>query len=106
MKRPLISCALALPLVAWSAGPALAEVKSREKSLVKLEGVLGGVMRVFGGKAAKEGIVSTAAVKGNRKATKNDNQGQIVDLGEEKVYTIDYKDKSYTVKTFDQIRDE
>src|SRR6185295_4606711 len=89
-----------------TAGPARAEVKSREKSLVKLEGVLGGVLRVFGGKAAKEGVVSTAAVKGNRKATKNDTRGEIVDLSEEKVYTIDYKDKSYTVKTFDQIREE
>ena len=58
---------LVLPLVVATAGPARAEVKSREKSLVKLEGVLGGVIRVFGGKAAKEGVVSTAAVKGNRK---------------------------------------
>src|SRR6185295_1934384 len=89
-----------------TAGPARAEVKSREKSLVKLEGVLGGVLRVFGGKAAKEGVVSTAAVKGNRKATRNDTRGEIVDLTEQKVYTIDYKDKSYTVKTFDQIREE
>src|SRR5262249_21978985 len=97
---------LVLSLLVLTPGPARADVKSREKTLVKLEGVLGGVMRVFGGKAAKEGVVSTAAVKGNRKATRDDTRGEIVDLSEEKVYTIDYKDKSYTVKTFDQIREE
>jgi hypothetical protein len=101
-----VSSALVLPLVVVTAAPAGAEVKSREKSLVKLEGVLGGVVRVFGGKAAKEGVVSTAAVKGNRKATKTDTRGEIVDLTEQKVYTIDYKDKSYTVRTFDEIREE
>jgi len=101
-----VSGALVLPIVVLTAGPVRAEVKSREKSLVKLEGVLGGIVRVFGGKGAKEGVISTAAVKGNRKATRNDNSGEIIDLSEQKVYTIDFKDKSYTVKTFDQIREE
>ncbi len=106
MKRLLISCALALPLVALTAGPALAEVKSKEKTQVKFEGLLGGAMRLFGGKAAKEGVVSTSAVKGDRKATMNDTSGTIVDLAQEKVYDIDIKSKSYTVKTFAQIREE
>jgi hypothetical protein len=104
MRRLLISCALALPLVALTAGPAMAEVKTREKSQVKIEGIIGRMMNMFGGKAAKEGVVSTMAVKANRKATMNDSTGQIIDLTEEKVYDLDLKKKTYEVVTFDQLR--
>ena len=104
MKRLLISCALALPIVTLTAGPAGAEVKTREKSQVKIEGMIGRMMTMFGGKAAKEGVVATAAVKGNRKATMNDTSGQIIDLSEEKVYDLDLKKKTYTVTTFDELR--
>ncbi len=104
MKRFLISCALALPLLALVAGPALAEVKTREKSQVKLEGMLGGVMKMFGGKAAKEGVIATAAVKGERKATMGDSTGQIIDLSEEKIYALDLKKKTYEVTTFEELR--
>ena len=51
-----------------------------------------------------EGIVSTNAVKGNRKATLNDTTGRIVDLGEEKVYDIDMRKKKYRVTTFEELR--
>ena len=61
-------------------------------------------MRMGGGKALAEGIVSTNAVKGNRKATLNDVTGRIVDLGEQKVYDLDMKKKTYTVTTFDELR--
>lgn len=104
MRRLLISCALALPLVALMAGPAMAEVKTREKSQVKIEGIIGRMMNLFGGKAAKEGVVSTAAVKGDRKATMNESTGQIVDLSEEKVYDLDMKKKTYEVTTFAELR--
>ena len=104
MRRQLISCALALPLVAMMAGPAMAEVKTREKSQVKIEGIIGRMMSMFGGKAAKEGVVSTAAVKGDRKATMHDATGQIIDLSEEKVYDLDLKKKTYEVTTFDELR--
>jgi hypothetical protein len=106
MKRLFVCCALALPLVALSTAPALAEVKTREKALVKFEGMLGRVVGIFGGKAAKEGVVTTNSVKGNRKATLSDTTGRIVDLSEEKVYELDMKKKTYTVKTFDEIRKE
>ena len=104
MKRLLISCALALPIVILTAGPALAEVKTREKSQVKIEGIIGRMMNLFGGKAAKEGVVATTAVKGNRKSTMNETTGQIVDLSEEKVYDLDLKKKTYEVTTFDELR--
>jgi hypothetical protein len=49
-------------------------------------------------------VTNTAAVNGNRKATTNDSTGEIIDLGEEKVYSLNLKKKEYTVETFDQIR--
>jgi hypothetical protein len=104
MKRLLISCALAFPLLGLVPGQAWAEVKAREKTHVSLGGMLGKVFNLFGGKAAKEGTVGTTAVKGNRKATMNESTGQIIDLAEEKVYDLDMKKKTYQVTTFDEIR--
>jgi hypothetical protein len=104
MRRLLISCAVALPLITVMAIPVGAEVKTREKTHVSLGGMLGKMFSLFGGKAAKEGVVATTAVKGNRKATMNDLTGQIIDLSEEKVYDLDMKKKTYEVTTFEQIR--
>jgi hypothetical protein len=81
-----------------------ADVRADEKTRVELAGMLGRMMNIFGGKAAREGVTSTVAVKGDRKATLNDTTGQIVDLGEEKVYDLDLKKKTYTVTTFAELR--
>jgi hypothetical protein len=104
MRRLPISCVVVVSLLALTAGPASAEVKTREKTHAKIEGVIGGIVNLFGGKAAKEGIVSTSAVKGNRKATMNESSGQIIDLSEEKIYDLDIKKKTYEVTTFDELR--
>jgi hypothetical protein len=100
MKRLLFAAILGVVCSAV----ALADVRTDEKTQVKFEGAMGRVLNLFGGKASREGTVSTVAVKGDRKATRNDSNGQIVDLNEEKVYDIDFKDKSYKVTTFDEIR--
>jgi hypothetical protein len=81
-------------------------VKTREKTHVSLGGMLGKMFNLFGGKAAKEGVVSTTAVKGNRKITINDTTGEIVDLSEEKIYKLDMKKKTYEVITFEQLRQQ
>ena len=103
MKR-LVRIAVVACAVGALAVPASAEVKTRDKTQVKFEGMLGRMLTLFGGKGAKEGIESRTAVKGNRKATMSENTGQIVDLGEEKVYDLDLKKKQYTVTTFEEIR--
>ena len=103
MKR-LVRIAVVACAVGALAVPASAEVKTRDKTQVKFEGMLGRMLSLFGGKGAKEGIESRTAVKGNRKATMSENTGQIVDLGEEKVYDLDLKKKQYTVTTFEEIR--
>ena len=67
--------------------------------------MLGKVFNFFGGKSAREGVVSTVAVSGDRKMTMTgDNTGQIVDLREEKIYDLDLRRKTYKVTTFEQIR--
>jgi hypothetical protein len=89
------------------ATPAMADVKVKDKGTFKLEGFLGRMVGMFGGKAAKDGLVTTKAVKGDRKVElAGDTQGRIVDLKEEKIYELDLKKKTYTVKTFEEVRRE
>jgi hypothetical protein len=104
MIRPFRTAVVILLLV-LAASPAIrADVRSEEKSKIEFAGMLGRMVNLFGGKGAKEGTVSTVAVKGNRKATFNDTTGQIIDLGEEKVYELDMKKKTYKVATFAELR--
>lgn len=81
-----------------------ADVKSDEKSQVKFEGALGKMFNLFGGRAAREGLTSKVVIKGDRKLQQTGDYGEIIDLAEEKVYTLDYKKQRYTVATFDEIR--
>jgi len=104
MKRLARIAIVALPLMTLATAPAYAEVKTRDKTQVKFEGMLGRMFNLFGGKSAKEGVEGRTAVKGNRKATLNDTGGTIVDLSEEKIYDIDVKKKQYTVTTFEELR--
>jgi hypothetical protein len=104
MKRLFVALVAILGVCLLS-GPAIrADVKTQEKGQVKFEGMLGRMMNMFGGKAAKEGVVSNVAVKGERKSSLTENGGKIIDLREEKVYDIDAKKKTYTVTTFEDIR--
>src|SRR5438105_3112060 len=104
MKRLLRIVTVAVPLLAFASTPAYAEAKTRDKTQVKFEGMLGRMFSLFGGKAAKEGVEGMSAVKGNRKATLNESTGHIIDLSEEKVYDLDMRRKTYTVTTFDELR--
>jgi len=99
LKWPILAV-----LVVLAALPALAAVKKEEKTRVQLGGALGRIVNMFGGRAAREGVTSTAAVKGNRKRTVTGDTGQIIDLDEEKIYDLDMKGKSYRVTTFEEMR--
>lgn len=81
-----------------------ADVRTQERTLVKFEGPLGRIAGMFGGKAAREGIVTTVSLKGDRLMTSNEMTGEIVDLAEEKIYELDMRRKSYTVLTFAEYR--
>jgi hypothetical protein len=104
MKPIRITAALTLTACLLSADSVRADVRADEKSRVEFAGMLGRMVTLFGGRAAREGVASTVAVKGQRKATLNDSTGQIIDLDEEKIYDLDLKRKSYKVTTFAEVR--
>ena len=101
MKRVTTLALIVVPALLLVAAPLLAEVKTRDRTTIKFESK---ILNFFLGHAAKDGLQSSTAVKGNRKATFNDTTGKIVDLSEEKVYDLDMKKKTYTVTTFDELR--
>lgn len=104
MNRVRAAAALTAALIVaspWSLG---ADVRTDEKNRVEFGGAIGKVMGFFGGKAAKEGVTSSVALKGDRKATMSGDKGQIIDLAEEKVYDLDMDRKTYKVRTFAEIR--
>jgi hypothetical protein len=104
MTRPLSVVALTLTIT-LAAAPAHADVKKEERNQVSFSGMLGRMFNLFGGKSAKEGVVSTVAVSGNRKmTTTGENTAQIIDLTEEKIYDIDLRRKTYNVTTFEELR--
>ena len=81
-----------------------ADVKTQERTQVRFEGAIGKMVNMFGGRGAREGITSTVALKGQRMLSTTGDTGEIIDLAEEKVYTLDLKNKSYTVMTFAEMR--
>lgn len=102
MKRTCSWIALVVAVaLAVAAPPLLADVKTQQKTSARLEGVLGTFLnRRFG-----SDTVSTTSVKGNRMSRLDDKgQMQIIDLTEQKIYTVDVKDKSYKVMTFAEMR--
>lgn len=105
MSRSRTALAFVAVLALTSTQALRADVRSEEKTKFQLAGALGRVVNIFGGKAAREGITTSTAVKGNRMmTTSGDNTGQIIDLAEEKVYNLDLRKKSYTVITFADMR--
>lgn len=104
MMRLRCGMAFAVAGLLLTAAGAQADVKTTEKSQMKFEGMLGRMAGIFGGKAMKDGIVNTVAVKGDRKITSSEDSATIVDLAEEKVYELNLKDKSYRVTTFAEMR--
>ena len=105
MEKVLVRTAVAAVLTLAVSSFGEAGVKTEEKTKVQLGGPLGGIMGLFGGgKAAKEGIVTTTAVVDERRLIRGGDTGQIVDLAEGKVYDLDLKKKTYTVTTFAEAR--
>jgi hypothetical protein len=100
--RLLASAAILFALA--TAATLRADVKTQERTQVKFEGALGRIVNIFGGRGARDGIVSTVAVKGDRMMTSSPDTGEIVDLSEEKIYTLDLKKKTYAVVTFAEMR--
>jgi hypothetical protein len=97
MKTVIARC---LPLLlVLAVMPALvADVKTREKSTFKLEGMMAKFLRL------NSDTTSTMSLKGSRMATMGDRDGTIMDVAEEKIYMVDLRGKEYTVMTFAEMR--
>ena len=106
MARARLAVILAVAVALVSVVTIGADVKTQEKTQTKFEGTLGRMMGLFGGKAAKEGITSTVSVKGDRMMRVTDTTGELIDLAGERAYAIDFRNKSYKVRTFAEIRKE
>ena len=104
MTRTRIAMVLTFCFLVFSSYSLKADVRADEKSRFEFAGMIGKVVNLFGGKAAREGVTSTVAVKGDRRARLADATGQIVDLSEEKIYDLDMKKKTYKVTTFEELR--
>jgi len=89
-----------------AAPAAIADATIQQKTQLHFGGALGSVINVFGRKATHEGIVTDVTIHKNRKSSRSGDSGEIVDLDQQKIYYVDYEDKTYTVKTFDELRKE
>lgn len=98
------SLSVSLAVLSLSASVALGDAQVQQKTKVQFGGVVGGIANMIGGKAAREGVTSSTAIKGDRMLTTSGKTGTLVDLGEEKVYEINYDRKTYTVTTFAELR--
>jgi hypothetical protein len=72
-------------------------------------GSIVGVMKMAGtfskqARQANEPIISTVLIQGNRMARINTNYSEIVDLDKETITHIDNQKKTYTVMTFEEMR--
>jgi hypothetical protein len=80
-----------------------AAVRTEEKSEWHLEGMLGKVASLVN-KRAPEAETTTIAATASRKVSMSGTTGEIIDLDEGAVYHLDLKTKSYTVTTFEELR--
>jgi hypothetical protein len=69
-------------------------------------GMLAGAMKVAGvfSKQAREPMVTTVSVKGDRMAHRGPTHIQIIDLGNETFTNVDLQKKTYSVQTFAEFR--
>jgi hypothetical protein len=69
-------------------------------------GALAAMMRVAGvfSRQAREPIQSTVAVKGNRMVHRSGTTATVIDLGNDTITTIDMQRKTYSVMTFEQMK--
>jgi len=68
-------------------------------SMLKVAGVFSRGARAAGGP-----MVSTVAVKGDKMAHRGDQHASIIDLGAQTITSVDMQKKTYTVMTFEQMK--
>ena len=105
----LRSCTI-LGLCLAVAPSVLADFTYRETTTIT-GGAIVGMLKMasmFSKQARKVGepTTSTVYLKGNQMARMNENDGQIIDLDRETITQLNHKDHTYTVMTFEQMRQQ
>jgi hypothetical protein len=97
--------AATLGCLAFFAAAGLRADFSYQQSSKMTGGMMAGVMKVAGvfSKTAREPIVSTVAVKGDNMAHINAESAQIIDLAKETITSVNFRNKTYSVMTFEQM---
>lgn len=82
-----------------------ADFSYQEKSTIT-GGAIASMMKVAGvfSSKAREPITGTVAVKGDRMVHRNQNSTTIIDLQSQTITTVDSQKKTYSVMTFDEMR--
>jgi hypothetical protein len=89
-------------LAAFSTATLLADFQYQQTTKIT-GGMMAGMAR-FAGKQATEPVVNTVAVKGNRMAHVSAKTAQVIDLDKETITHIDFDKKTYSVMTFEQMK--
>jgi hypothetical protein len=85
--------------------PLLADFTYQETSTVT-GGMVASMLKVAGvfSKQAREPIVSTVSVKGNRMLHRSQYRASVIDLDAQTITSIDFQKKTYSVMTFDEMK--
>lgn len=100
----LLVFALVVPALVAPAVALAADARVEQNTKMKIGGPIGALANVFMGKAAKEGLDSVQSLKGERLLSRTGDTGELIDLAQEKVWQINFKKETYTVRTFAEIR--
>ena len=102
MFRKIVMAAVAAAL---AASPLLADFSYHEKSTIT-GGMMASLMKVAGvfSKQAREPIESMVALQGDKMATRSATHASIIDLGSETITSIDLQKKTYSVMTFEEMK--
>src|SRR5690348_2786227 len=85
--------------------PLLADFSYQETSTIT-GGAMLSMLKVVGvfSKQAREPIVSTVSVKGDRMIHKSNTHASVIDLDTQTITSIDFQKKQYSVMTFDEMK--
>lgn len=92
-------------IAALAGAPLLADFTYTETSTIT-GGAMMSMMKVVGvfSKQAREPIVATVSVKGDRMMHKSNTHASIIDLNSETITSIDFQKKQYSVMTFAEMK--
>jgi len=92
-------------LAALATSPLLADFTYQETSTIT-GGAVMSMMKVVGvfSKQAREPIVSTVSVKGNRMLHRSNTHATVIDLDSQTITSIDFQKKQYSVMTFEEMK--